>query len=143
MCSYMHSFALSTETSRCKSKILSARSAARGVSAGAILSARHPKSKSSTEYDSDYLLPKDDIYEDTGDDLASDEKYGDSTGARSKVVVKIIKNGVEVSYTMYCRADTRTVGYTVYGVGQRLLSLQHYNVLHDYVIAYALLCPFI
>ena len=96
----MRRFASSTETSRCKSKILSARSAARGVSAGAILSAHPTQNKSSTEHDSDYMLSKDDIYEDTGDDLASDELYGDSNRVKSRVVVKIMKNGVEVIYTV-------------------------------------------
>ena len=98
----MHRFASSTETSRCKSKILSARSAARGVSAGAILTAtaQPTQNKSGTEYDSDYMLPKDDIYEDTGDDLASDELYGDNNRVKSRVVVKIMKNGVEVICTV-------------------------------------------
>lgn len=95
----MHRFASSTETSRCKSKILSARSAARGVSAGAILTGHPTQIKSGTEYDSDYMLPRDDIYEDTGEDLASDELYSDSNRVKSRVVVKIMKNGIEVHHT--------------------------------------------
>ena len=80
-------------TSRCRSKLLSARSAARRASAHPVLSTQP---MSNADFESDCSQFKSGIYEDFGDDLEGEEKC-DNIGNGARVVVKVIKNGVEVS----------------------------------------------
>jgi hypothetical protein len=86
-------------TSRCRSKLLSARSAARRSSAHPVLSTQ---TKNNSESDSDCGPFKSGIYEDLGEDLEGEERC-DNIGKGARVVVKVMKNGVEVSQVgPYC-----------------------------------------
>ena len=90
-------FAPISDPSRTRSRLLSARSASRGTSATPKPTTNQTNQtnqiNSNGESDNDPILPQDDIYEDTGDDI---EDIIADPGLETSFSVKVMKNGVEV-----------------------------------------------
>ena len=85
-----------TDYCRNKNRLLSGKSSTRGASASAKFASPSKRKKNESEKNDDSNPFPDDIYEDTGDDIEKLENPAES-GLETAVVVKIMKNGIEVN----------------------------------------------
>ena len=79
-----------------KNRLLSGKSSTRGASASAKFASPVQRKKNESEKSGGSNPFPDDIYEDTGDDIEELPNPAES-GLETAVVVKIMKNGIEVS----------------------------------------------
>ena len=79
-----------------KNRLLSGKSSTRGASASAKFASPVQRKKNESEKSDGSNPFPDDVYEDTGDDIEELPNPAES-GLETAVVVKIMKNGIEVS----------------------------------------------